>query len=437
MSKKRFFAGTFLLSAAGIISRIMGFFYRIFLSQTIGSRALGLYQLVVPLQHMVLAVTTSGIQTALSRTVASQTALTKKKEAGDSFCVGTLFAFVLSFVAMWIFYTFAGWFAGEILKEPETEALIRIMACSFPFASLHACISSYYLGRKQAGYPAFTQILEQTARILSSCILVKIFLSRNIEVTAWIAVTGALIAEFTAALSSLLFLSLHLHAENYSFFHIKAPLRKLSAITVTAFPLTLNRLLLSVLAAIEVVLIPQRLRMYGFSRSNSLSLYGIFTGKALPCLLFPSSVTNSAAVMLTPSVAVLQALGAHRRIRYISSRACTACFLTGAACTGLFYFFGPFAGELLFHEATAGPCIRTLSFVCPFLYTNIMLTSILNGLGKTGATLLHNAAGSLIRILFVLFAIPLIGIRGYLYGLLLSEILLSIMHIYSLYHIKS
>ena len=434
MSKKRFFAGTFLLSAAGIISRIMGFFYRIFLSQTIGSRGLGLYQLVVPLQHMVLAVTTSGIQTALSRTVASQTALTKKKEAGDSFCVGTLFAFVLSFVAMWIFYTFAGWFAGEILKEPETEALIRIMACSFPFASLHACISSYYLGRKQAGYPAFTQILEQTARILSSCILVKIFLSRNIEVTAWIAVTGALIAEFTAALSSLLFLSLHLHAENYSFFHIKAPLRKLSAITVTAFPLTLNRLLLSVLAAIEVVLIPQRLRMYGFSRSNALSLYGIFTGMALPCILFPSTVTNSAAVMLTPSVAELQALG---RIRYISSRACTACFLTGAACTGLFYFFGPFAGELLFHEATAGTCIRTLSFVCPFLYTNIMLTSILNGLGKTGATLLHNAAGSLIRILFVLFAIPLIGIRGYLYGLLLSEILLSIMHIYSLYHIKS
>ena len=260
---------------------------------------------------------------------------------------------------------------------------------------------------------------------------------RGIAVTARIAALGALTAEFAAVLSSLLFLSLHLHAENYSFFHIKAPLHKLSAITATAFPLTLNRLLLSLLAAIEVVLIPQRLRMYGFSQSNALSLYGIFTGMALPCILFPSTVTNSAAVMLTPSVAELQALGAHRRIRYIASRACTACFLTGAACMGLFYFFGPFAGELLFHEATAGTCIRTLSFVCPFLYTNIMLTSILNGLGKTGATLLHNAAGSLIRILFVLFTIPLIGIRGYLYGLLLSEILLSIMHIYSLYHIKS
>ena len=176
MSKKHFFAGTFLLSTVGVISRIMGFFYRIFLSQTIGSRGIGLYQLVVPLQHMVLAVTTSGIQTALSRTVASQTALKQKKEAVDSFCVGTLFALGLSLAAMWIFYTFAGWFAGEILKEPETEALIRIISFCFPLASLHSCISSYYFGRKSAGYPASTQLIEQTVRVLSSYIII----SRNL-----------------------------------------------------------------------------------------------------------------------------------------------------------------------------------------------------------------------------------------------------------------
>ena len=52
MSKERFFKGTFLLTSAGLISRIMGFFYRIFLSHTIGAEGIGLYQLVVPLQHL-------------------------------------------------------------------------------------------------------------------------------------------------------------------------------------------------------------------------------------------------------------------------------------------------------------------------------------------------------------------------------------------------
>ena len=54
MSKERFFKGTFLLTSAGLISRIMGFFYRIFLSHTIGAEGIGLYQLVVPLQHLFL-----------------------------------------------------------------------------------------------------------------------------------------------------------------------------------------------------------------------------------------------------------------------------------------------------------------------------------------------------------------------------------------------
>ena len=66
MSKERFFKGTFLLTSAGLISRIMGFFYRIFLSHTIGAEGIGLYQLVVPLQHLVLAMTTFGILLRIS-----------------------------------------------------------------------------------------------------------------------------------------------------------------------------------------------------------------------------------------------------------------------------------------------------------------------------------------------------------------------------------
>lgn len=176
-------------------------------------------------------------------------------------------------------------------------------------------------------------------RVLSSYILVKIFLSRGIAVTARIAALGALVAEFAAVLSSLLFLSLHLHAENYSFFHIKAPLHKLSTITATAFPLTLNRLLLSVLAAIEVVLIPQRLRMYGFSPSNALSLYGIFTGMALPCILFPSTVTNSAAVMLTPSVAEIAGSRSAPAYPLYSQPRLYCLFSDGCRLHGAFLFF--------------------------------------------------------------------------------------------------
>ena len=120
MSKERFFKGTFLLTSAGLISRIMGFFYRIFLSHTIGAEGIGLYQLVVPLQHLVLAMTTFGIQTALSRLISSHTALGEKKEAQDCFRIGTFLALFLSGIAAWSIFTFSDFFAVQILKEGET-----------------------------------------------------------------------------------------------------------------------------------------------------------------------------------------------------------------------------------------------------------------------------------------------------------------------------
>ena len=180
MSKERFFKGTFLLTSAGLISRIMGFFYRIFLSHTIGAEGIGLYQLVIPLQHLVLAMTTSGIQTALSRLISSHTALEEKREAQDCFRIGTFLALFLSSMTAWIFFTFSDFFAVQILKEPATESLIRLLALSFPFASVHLCVNSYYLGLKKASFPAATQILEQVVRIFSTCLLWQICLSRKI-----------------------------------------------------------------------------------------------------------------------------------------------------------------------------------------------------------------------------------------------------------------
>lgn len=89
MSKKAFFKGTFLLTCAGLLSRVIGFFYRIFLSHAIGAEGIGLFQLAIPLQTLLLAVTASGIQTALSRLVAAHLATGEDKKARDFFCLGT------------------------------------------------------------------------------------------------------------------------------------------------------------------------------------------------------------------------------------------------------------------------------------------------------------------------------------------------------------
>lgn len=217
--------------------------------------------------------------------------------------------------------------------------------------------------------------------------------------------------------------------------HEKTPVRIFPLIKdlfTLSFPISLNRILLTLLGSIEAVLIPQMLLRSGMTASDSLKIYGIFTGMALPLLLFPSTLTSSAAVMLMPSIAQLDALGKQKQIRRVTDQTFFLCMFLGFLCGSGFFLFGPFLGTLLFHSQTAGTYIRYLSFICPFLYTNTMLTSILQGLGKPGLCLIHSIAGILIRIFSVVFIIPATGIRGYFYGIFLGELLLTLLHVKAL-----
>lgn len=432
MSKKLFIKGTLLLTFTGLLSRLIGFFYRIFLSHTIGAHGLGIFQLVLPLQLLILSVCASGIQTAISRLTASEVTLGHSRRAGDYFLTGTVFSFLLSVIFSWILYTYADFWACQILKEPQTASLIRLLSFSIPLSTFHTCVNSYYFGRKKASFPAGVQLIEQIFRVGGCYLLYLIFISKSRTATPVIAVGGNLIGEIASSFLSLFTVSMHFQKTSHTSSHTEKPLLLLKDLFQISLPLTLNKVLLTVLSSMEVILIPARLQMSGLTPEDALSIYGIFTGMALPLILFPATITNSAAVMLLPSITELQTLGYQKRIRYVISQIFRYCLLLGGACMVLFLFLGEFLGNFLFHSQTAGVYIQTMAYICPFLYLNTTLTSVLNGLGKSTACLIHSVISICIRVSFVLFAIPRFGIRGYLYGILCGELVLTLLHIYAL-----
>ena len=178
MSKKVFLKGTLILACTGLVSRIAGFFYRIFLSHAIGAEGLGLYQLILPLQGLMAALSYTGIQSALSRLIASRLALQEKKEAYFSLVTGIFAAVFFSAVTGFLLFRHADFFASTILKAPGTSDLLRLTAASIPLCAIHSCIDSYYYARKKASVPAAVQLSEQAVRIGATYILYLIFLRR-------------------------------------------------------------------------------------------------------------------------------------------------------------------------------------------------------------------------------------------------------------------
>lgn len=427
--------GAFILTAVGFINRIIGFFYRIFLSQAIGAEGMGIYQLIFPVYAMTFSLAVSGIQTSISKYVAAKNAVHDRRGSRNVLFAGTSLSLGLSILVTWLLYTYAVPISEYVLMEPRCASLLKLIAWSIPFRSIHACITGYYYGLKRTSIPAVTQLLEQITRVTASYATYMILLERGLPITPVVAVVGMVAEEVVSSLFSVTALLLHLlrPQKNVPVTSSKTGLwGSLRSILALSIPLSGNRVLLNILQSVEAVCIPQRLRLFGLSTGDALSVYGVLTGMALPLILFPSAITGSVSIMLLPAVSEAQARGERRQIIYTIENALRYSLLLGILCTGIFLAFGEDMGVILFHEESAGSFILTLSWICPFLYLGTTMSSILNGLGKTVTSFLQNTAALLVRIFFAWFAVPSFGITGYLWGVLASELLTSFAAIYVL-----
>lgn len=194
-----------------------------------------------------------------------------------------------------------------------------------------------------------------------------------------------------------------------------------------ACPLTATRLLLTVLHGIENIMIPLCLVRFGLTNTQSLSIYGIYSGMALPMIFFPTVLSNSIAVMLLPSISRAKEEGRNYYIRHSITVGFFLCMFLGFLCSFFFYFFSPLIGQKIFANEVAGIYIRTLSWLCPFLFLGTTMNSILNGLGNVKDTFFNSMTGALIRLAFIFFGIPLYGFRAFLLGVLCSQVVSAFM----------
>jgi len=152
---------------------------------------------------------------------------------------------------------------------------------------------------------------------------------------------------------------------------------------------------------------------------------------SLPLILFPSAITGSVCVLLLPVVSEADATGNQHIVEKAIQKSVKYGFLLGSVFTLIFFLGGSFLGNLLYQNEAAGRFISVLGFLCPLMYIASTLSSILNGLGKTGLTFLYSMISLLVRLFFVFFLIPVMGINGYLLGLLASQLVQTLLCLYA------
>lgn len=425
--------GTIVLTVTGLITRTIGFFYRIYLSRLFGEEGMGIYQLLSPVLALSFSLCAAAYQTAISKYVAEYSGRERLKPLR----AGLILSTPLSFLCTAVIYLNSEFIADNLLLEPRTAAMLRILAFSIPFSSIHSCINGYFYGIKKTKAPAAAQLLEQLARVGCVYLVSSTVIARGQTPSINVAVLGLTAGELVSMTVSLVAILNVLQEYNGDKGANIMPSMNKAAfhphmfrnILGMALPLTLNRIVLNFLQSIEAVSIPARLRLYGYDNATALSVYGVLTGMAMPLIFFPNALTNSVSVLLLPLVSENYAAGDLPAVRAAILRTIRFCGILGFLCMSVFFLLGGFMGSALFDSPLAGHFITTLSFLCPFLYLDATLSSILQGLGRAGTIFVMNVIALLLRLTFVFEAIPLFGITGYLWGMLASQIVLSLLYL--------
>ena len=428
--------GTFLLTIAGFITRIIGFAYRVFLSDVLGASLLGVYQLVFPVYGICFTIYGAGIQTAISQLIAAHSGSSDNAPKGDYHILrcGIGMSLLLSLSLSVSVFFGADWIAGRFLLEPACAPYLKLLCFLFPPCGVTACINGYFYGKKEAGVPAVTQIVEQLIRV-ASVVVLCMGLSASGEAGCRFAVLGLFFGETASCLYNIIKLMQKIRTTSGRQGKLPSslPLRYkreekiIKTLVFLAFTLTTTKLVVSLLHSVESVFIPAALKDFGCTADEALGIYGILSGIAMPFILFPSTITNSFAVMLLPAIAQAQAERREEKISRYVTISSKYSLLIGYLFTCIFLLFGKEFGTWLFHSPTAGSYIYLLSWICPFLYLSTTLTSIINGLGQTQLTFLITIACLSVKIYFLVALVPRYGIQAYLVGILLSHIIMTLL----------
>ncbi len=417
MSKKSLITGTLVLTLASLITRLLGFGFRIYQSNVMGSEGMGLYQLLFTIYMLLWAASSAGISLAIAKLTAAQLS---RGEEGNTVHIlkGSLIISIpLSLCLSAIVFLAAPYIAKYYIHEPVTELSLRILACCIPFMSTACCLRGYFQGHQDMSITALAQIVEQVARMTAIFVCAGFLVPKGIKYICALGVIGMCAGELFSFIMSFIAFTIKKHHT------VQTPVTLQMSATVKsllllAIPIAANKFLTSGLSSYENILIPINLQKFGLNSHDAMGMYGEFSGMAQPLIMFPSMVTSSLATALVPTIAEAMALKNNHSLQKTIGGAIQFAVLIGVGATALFLCFPTEIALTCYNKESVGILLKWLAIICPFLYLQTILTGTMNGLGMQKETFKMNLIGSLLCIFVIVTLVPLKGIIGFVIALL-------------------
>lgn len=418
-SRGSFMHGAIILVIAGFINKVIGFLYRIFAVRVVGAEGIGLYEMVIPAYSLILVITTAGVPLAISKLVSEHLSLGRLAEARKVFRIALVFLICSGFASVLLVFALVPFLVGNVFADPRVYWCLITLSPALFITSVSAAFRGYFQGLQQMVPPAVGQVTEQIFRVSAGVILASIMYPHGIEYAVAGLAAGTLLGEIMGLLVLVFIygtkgkykLNPSKGWKSHETQNTRAILRNIFTFSV---PVSLSRLVNSLLLTLQAIVIPMRLQSAGYSLRQATELYGQFSGIAISLLGMPTIITLSLATTLVPATSEALSMKNYPLLRSRSIKALQVSLMVGLPSAVLFLLLPEELCQIIFKTPEAGIPLRTMAVGCLFLYLAQTSGGILQGLGKTGITLWNSIAGAVCNIIlvYILTGLPTYGIRG-------------------------
>jgi len=412
MKRQSLFRGTVLLLISNIFVKGLGFAYRVVLVRLLTTEGVGLTEMVSPLFSFLLVLAGCGIQTALAQLIASG-----RGQAHAYFRSGLLMLAVSGSLVTGFAYLLAPLLVEYLVPDHRILLCFQSVLPAVMIISMASAFRGLFQGRRIISAIGMSQNVEQVVRVLTGLWLATRLLPLGLEHAAS-AVALATVAGEGVGFAYLLFTWGRLRRQEppsprQPWRQLRRPARELLSY---GLPLTFGRLATSGIMMLQAFLIPICLQQAGWDMRAATEIYGRFAGVALSLLHLPGVFTAALSVSVLPTVAESMNLE-HTGRRLLQKRITQSLYATIVfTLPGMLLLFTE-AGSLctlIFDNAPAAPILRVLTAGGCFLYLQVTLTGVLQGLGRVRELLANNIIAGLVMLagIWLLTPQPALGILG-------------------------
>ncbi|MGB3367003.1 MAG: polysaccharide biosynthesis protein, partial [Acidaminobacteraceae bacterium] len=420
-SSNSFLKGAAILGIAAIVIKVIGATFRIPLANKIGDLGMGYYQSAYPIYIYLSVIATAGIPTAIAKIVSEKVAIGDHIGANRILKVSlSLMMVVGGMISLALIFS-APTLAHYVKNEKAVYSMYAIAPAIF-FVSIMSVFRGYFQGYQRMEAYAWSQVIEQFARVTVGLSLAFMLVSKGLEFSAAGATFGATVG---GIVGSILIFVLFIKYKNTGDFTQLVPHDDeasksiVKRLMMVAIPITIGASILPVMTVFDLAIVMRRLNDIGYMGQDANRLYGQLTGYAQTVVNLPQVITAAVQISIVPAISQFVTLGDKvRRDDTIEAGIRLALIIGLPSSVGL-VLLSEGIMKLLYPmqmniASNTGAVLGILGWGVVFLSMFQITTGILQGIGKQSIPMKNLFFSAILKAVlsYVLVGVAVLNIKG-------------------------